>query len=91
MALKNALALCKANIKIWYFLQVQTHIEKSFPETFDAALLFCFVLFGNFGFLFFLYIEWDLKLGPHEYINVSLMIYTIEYVVFKFKYKVFHF
>lgn len=39
MALENALAICKANVKLWCFLQVQTHIEKSFPETFDAALL----------------------------------------------------
>jgi len=63
------------------------HIEKSFPKTFDAALLLSFVLFGNFKLLFFVYIctiKWDLKLGPHEYMNVSLMIYTIEYIVFKF-------
>lgn len=56
MALKNALATCKTNMKVWCFLQVQTPIEKSFPKTFDAALLFSFALFGNFQLLFFVYI-----------------------------------
>lgn len=52
MALKSALATRKSILKFDAYSRFR-HIEKSYPEMTDAALLLSFALFGNLELLFF--------------------------------------
>lgn len=68
------------------FLQAQSLVEEGFPGATDAAVLFPFVLFGNFElyslFIPILYSKTRNR-APHS-ISMSSWFYIIEYIVFKF-------
>lgn len=61
-------------------------IEKSFPETIDAALLFSRALFGILSSSFCLHLYYKVipETGaPYEYINVLVIFSLYKFIVFK--------